>query len=351
MSSVFFDSKITDEERRTRLYAGDIFIFSPTDGTRALIELARKMLEVSFSPFDPRTIHERQTPEEVAALLGTLKPQFIHHPECKRLIPQIMREHGIDPERLYFDVPRMRSAYPSHFLSSGIAYAFHPHRDTWYSAPMSQLNWWLPIYPIEPDNSLAFYPRYFNEPVKNNSEIYNYYEWNTKYRGSAAQHVKSDTREQPKPQQELESVTMRFLPPPGGLIVFSGSQLHETVPNKTNFARYSIDFRTVHYEDVIARRGASNLDSRCTGTVMRDYLRASDLTHLPEEAIALYDDETSKGDRLLQFGGQPLNDQDAGVDGRMASLPSRRKPEILKDLLANAEGRHKRPKILTSPRR
>jgi hypothetical protein len=132
-----------------------------------------------------------------------------------------MREHGIDPERLYFDVPRMRSAYPLHFLSSGIAYAFYPHRDTWYSAPMSQLNWWLPIYPIEPDNSLGFYPRYFNERVKNNSEIYNYYEWNTKHRATAAQHVRSDTREQPKPQQKLESVTMRFLPPPGGLILFS----------------------------------------------------------------------------------------------------------------------------------
>jgi hypothetical protein len=62
MSSVFFDSKITDEERRSRLYAGDIFIFSPTDGTRALIGLARKMLEDAFSPYDPRTIHERETP-------------------------------------------------------------------------------------------------------------------------------------------------------------------------------------------------------------------------------------------------------------------------------------------------
>jgi hypothetical protein len=171
MSSAFFDSEVTDEERRTRLYAGDIFIFSPTDGTRALINLARKMLEEAFSPYDPRTIHERETPEEVATILGRLKPNFIHHPDCKRLIPQIMREQGVDPERLYFDVPRMRSAYPSHFLSSGIAYAFHPHRDTWYSAPMCQLNWWLPIYPIEPDNSLGFYPRYFGEVVENNSEI------------------------------------------------------------------------------------------------------------------------------------------------------------------------------------
>jgi hypothetical protein len=52
-----------------------------------------------------------------------------------------------------------------------IADPFHPHRDTWYSAPMCQLNWWLPIYSIDPDNAMGFYPDYFNVPVKNNSEI------------------------------------------------------------------------------------------------------------------------------------------------------------------------------------
>jgi hypothetical protein len=225
-----------------------------------------------------------------------------------------MFEHGVDLDSLYFDVPRLRSAYPSKFLSSGIAYAFHPHRDTWYSAPMCQLNWWIPIYPIESGNSLGFFPRHFGEPVKNNSNIYNYYEWNTKYRATAAQHVKSDTREQPKAQQELDPVSMRFLPPPGGIIVFSGAQLHETVPNTTEVARYSIDFRTVYYADVIGRRGAPNLDTRSTGTTMRDYLRASDFAHLPEKAIALYDDDTAKGEQILYFGDKLLHD--SAADGR-----------------------------------
>jgi hypothetical protein len=308
MASVFIDSTIADEERRGRLYAGDIFILSPTAGTRSLIELARKMIEEAFAPHDPRTIHERRTAEEVAGILGRLKPQFIHHPECKKLIPKIMQEHDINLEKLYFDVPRLRSAYPSHFLSSGIAYAFHPHRDTWYSAPMCQLNWWLPIYSLEPNNAMAFYPRYFKEAVNNNSHTYNYYEWNTKNRAAAAQHVKSDTREQPKPQQQLEPITVRYLPPPGGIILFSGAQLHETVPNTTKFARYSIDFRTVNYDDVIARRGAPDIDTRSTGTTMRDYLRATDLSHLPEEAIALYDDGTAKDTHVLYFGDKLVRD-------------------------------------------
>ena len=302
MSSVHFDPELSDEARRRHLYAGDIIVLSASPGTKALVSLARTMLEDAFAPHDPRTVHHDLTPEEVAAILSKLKPNFIHHPECKKLIPAIMTENRIDPYKLYFDVPRLRSAYPSHFLSSGIAYAFHPHRDTWYSAPLCQINWWFPIYPLDPNNSMAFYPRYAEEPVKNNSEIYNYYEWNTKNRAAAAQHVRSDTREQPKPQQKLDSVTIRYLPPPGGVIVFSGAQLHETVPNTTDLARYSIDFRTVHLDDVLARRGAPNLDSRCTGTTMRDYLRVSDLQRLPEEVVRLYDDGTATADQVLYFG-------------------------------------------------
>jgi hypothetical protein len=303
MPSVYFDPELSDEERRRRLYSGDVIVLSATSGTKTMVALAREMLEDAFAPHDPRSIHNYMLAEQVAVILAKLKPSFIHDPECKRLIPMIVSENGIALDKLYFDVPRLRSAYPSHFLSSGIAYAFHPHRDTWYSAPMCQINWWIPIYPLDPDNAMAFYPHYFGDPVKNNSEIYNYYEWNTKNRAAAAQHVKIDAREQPKPQQELDGPTIRYLPPPGGVILFSGAQLHETVPNTTDLARYSIDFRTVHWDDIVERRGAPNIDSRSTGTTMRDYLRASDLQHLPEDVIRIYDDGSATAGEVLRLLG------------------------------------------------
>ena len=223
MGSIYLDSGMDDAARRARLHAGDLFVFAPSAATRELIALARRLLEEALAPHDPRTVHRQLSAEQVATILGRLKPAFIHHPECKRLIPAIMAEHGIDLDQVYFDVPRLRSAYPSHFLSSGIAYAFHAHRDTWYSAPMCQLNWWLPLYELDPNHAMAFYPRYFGEPVENNSQIYNYYEWNTRHRANAAQHVGADTREQPKPQQALERVTITLVPPPGGIVLFSGS--------------------------------------------------------------------------------------------------------------------------------
>ena len=308
MAAVHFDASTSDDARRQRLYAGDIFIGSPSESSSAMAELARKMLEEAFAPHDPRTIHRHLTADQVAGILATLKPSFIHHPECKRLIRQVLTEKRVDIDKTYFDVPRLRSAYPSHFLSSGIAYAFHPHRDTWYSAPFCQINWWFPIYPIEAGNAMAFYPHYFDRPIKNNSEIYNYYEWNSNSRVMAAKHVSSDTREQPKPQEKIGPPAVCYLPPPSGMILFSGAQLHETVPNTTDIARYSIDFRTVHLDDVVAHRGAPNIDSRCTGTTMRDYLRASDLQHLPEDVIQTYDDRTATADKILYFGNRLAGD-------------------------------------------
>ena len=96
-------------------------------------------------------------------MLAALKPAFIHHPESKRHLRAILVEHGCDPELTYFDVPRLRTSTSDDYLTTGIAYAFHPHRDTWYSAPMMQLNWWLPIYDVAPDNVVAFHPEYFDQ--------------------------------------------------------------------------------------------------------------------------------------------------------------------------------------------
>ena len=73
------------------------------------------------------------------------------------------------------------------------------------------------------------------------------------------------------------------------------------MPNTSGLARYSIDFRTVHKGDAAARRGAANLDSRCTGTTMRDYLRASDLARPPDEIVRSYDDGTAVEGRKVVF--------------------------------------------------
>jgi hypothetical protein len=82
---------------------------------------------------------------------------------------------------------------------------------------------------------------------------------------------------------------IRVLTPVGGLLLFSAAQMHSTVPNDTGRTRFSIDFRTVHRADAESFRGAANVDSSCTGTTMNDYLRASDLTHIPTHVVEMYE--------------------------------------------------------------
>lgn len=297
MITVWYDAPFSDAARRQHLYDGDLLVYLPSPATRALCDFAREMVEAAFAPHDPRRVHEVLPVEACVAILAELKPRFIHHPRSKALLQQILTEFGCDPETTYFDVPRLRSAMPRDYLAAGIAYAFHPHRDTWYSAPQCQLNWWLPVYEIGADNCLAFHPRYWHRGVCNSSRGYNYHRWNAESRRQAAQHIRTDTRVQPRAEEPMElEPDLRLICPPGGLILFSGAQMHSTVPNISGVARYSIDFRTVDLDDAMMRRGAPNVDSACTGTTMRDYLRVRDLTQLPAAVIAQYDtpEETSR---------------------------------------------------------
>lgn len=252
------------------------------------------MIEEAFGSLDPQEAQYSLPVEEYVAIVSPLKPKFIHHPKTKQLIQDVLEESGCDLNLTYLDVPRLRMTTSGGYLTSGVGYAFHPHRDTWYSAPMCQLNWWLPIYDFESESSMAFHPRYWNEPVRNGSSSFNYYEWNSSGRKNAAQHIKNDTRKQPRPEEHVElEPQIRAVCKAGGIILFSPAHLHSTVPNTSGRTRYSIDFRTVHLDDVVTKGGAPNIDSAPTGTSLRDFMRGTDLSRLPEEAIALYEDKPS----------------------------------------------------------
>jgi hypothetical protein len=290
MNSVFFDPPFTDDVRRQKLYEGQLIVYSPTPSSLALVDFARGMLKEYFGGQDPETAQFHLEVEKYAALLAELKPKFIHHPRSKECIQGMMRELGFDSLKTYFDVPRMRSSTSDNYLTTGIAYAFHPHRDCWYSAPFCQINWWMPIFPIAQDNGMAFHPHYWDKAVKNGSRDYNYAEWNRTSRQSASQFIKADTRKQPKPEEPMElDPQIRIVQPPGSVLLFSAAQMHSSVPNTSGKTRFSIDLRTVNVDDVEQRRGAANVDSECTGTSMGDYLRGTDLAHLPAELITMYD--------------------------------------------------------------
>jgi hypothetical protein len=203
----------------------------------------------------------------------------------------MLEELGCDVEKTYFDVPRLRTMAHSGYLNAGLAYQFHAHRDTWFSAPYQQLNWWLPVYGIDSENSMAFHPQYFDKPIRNSSAGYDYAVWSATGRQQAAKQIVKETRKQPQAEEPLDlDCDVRVVTPPSGTLVFSAAHLHSTVPNTTDKTRFSIDFRTVNLDDLVDGRSAPNVDSECSGTTLRDFLRASDFEPLPEDMIVAFDD-------------------------------------------------------------
>jgi hypothetical protein len=307
MAVIYLDANLSDEDRRKHLYAGDIFVYSPRPSSAALCDFARQMIGDAFAPLDPRRAQFHMPVEQYVSVAAPLKPAFIHHPESKRLIRGILSDLGCNLALTYQDVPRLRMVTHGGYLTSGVGYAHHPHRDTWYSAPPAQINWWLPIYDVDGESVMAFHPSHWDKPLKNSSSQFNYYQWNKQGRAEAAKHITSDTREQPKPQETPQlAPEYRLVCPAGGMILFSAAQLHSTVPNVSGSTRYSIDFRTVELEDVMAMRGAPNLDSACTGTSLRDFVRAGDFERMPDEIAVRYDPEGAQ-DGVAVYG------QTAGV--------------------------------------
>jgi hypothetical protein len=298
--TIYVNSACSDQDRRDRLYDGQIFVSSPGPATVAFRDFARRMIEQAFPGEDPRQVQYKMPVEEFVSVFAPLKPRFIHHPESRQLIRDILVETGCDLERTYIDVPRLRAVTSDGYLTSGVGYAHHLHRDTWYSAPQCQVNWWMPVYNLASEQSMAFHPRYWHEAVPNSSSDFNYYRWNSDGRKNAMQHIKSDTRVQPKPLFQLDTKPeVRVVCEPGGLIMFSAAQMHSTVPNTSGSTRFSIDFRTVNIDDVRQMGGAPNLDSACTGTSLRDFVRGSDGAQMPDEILRLYEPAAPEASALV----------------------------------------------------
>ena len=299
-NTIYVDAKMTDGKRRDHLYDGQLFVYSPNDTSLAFTEFARGMICEGFQCSDPTLAQFDMPVEEFVSVFAPMKPAFIHHPKTKKLIQEMLLEFGCDMENTYLDVPRLRAVTSDAYLTSGVGYAHHPHRDTWYSAPMCQINWWLPIFPMTSESSMAFHPVHWDQAVANGSADFNYYEWNSTSRANAAQHIKSDTRPQPKPLEPIElDPQIRLVTQPGGAILFSAAQMHSTVPNTSGRTRFSIDFRTVHLCDLRERKAATNIDSKPIGTSLRDFMRGADLTRIPDDVVAMYDNAPIKDGVLI----------------------------------------------------
>ena len=94
----------------------------------------------------------------------------------------------------------------------------------------------------------------FARQVPNSSDDFDYYENNAR-RLNTAKSVGQEKQARPGAVNHAPGVDLIPLPAPGEVLLFSGAQLHTSIPNTSGLSRYSVDFRTVDVHDL--RRAAA----------------------------------------------------------------------------------------------
>ncbi len=285
-------------EMTTRAYDGALILLSPTSESLALVNWARALCEEAFYPLDPTTAQHDLEVARFVEIAAPLKPRFIHHPKTRELQKSYIRSLGYGSERTYLDVPRMRVVTSDRYLQSGIGLNLPPHRDTWWSAPPQQIQFWGPLFPMTRYSSMEFYPHYHRTPLVNTSSEFNIYRWNGTGRKNAAQHWRGeDTRGIPRPAGEVEHPgAVQIVLPVGGMVLFSANEMHATTLNITGKTRFSIDFRIVDVEHVRDAIGAVTVDNFSQGVALRDFRRVRDDADFPAEYIRQYDSGLEESD-------------------------------------------------------
>ena len=257
----------TDSVNMPNIYQGSLLFLPASILSLELCKFAESIIEEIFET----KINEINTDEstDVYSFIDRAKmckSTFTNDKKTHRLLKNLIQERYkiYINDGLLFDVPRLRVVPNSSFLSSGISYNYKPHRDTWYGADQDQINHWMAVENVTENSTFYIAPSYFSRKIKNNSEIFNLDEWDSKYRPLAASNVLNEERPHPIPLTELNMIDrFNIVIPSGSEVVFSGQHLHGSAPNKNSLVRFSIDYRVcLKKTDHLLPQ---NVDNRATG--------------------------------------------------------------------------------------
>ncbi|MBS2038634.1 hypothetical protein JST97_26880 [bacterium] len=184
--------------------------------------------------------------------------------QCRRFL----LEQGLELDHFLLDRFRLRGVAPGADAIPAAVAAFYAHRDCWYANPQAQINLWLPLHDVDGSCSFGFYPEYFQHPVENDSERFDYGQFLSdggfQSTTQSLVHPRWLANQQPEPPYPV--VLKR-----GEFLLFAASHLHRTLPNRCGRIRFSLDMRLVHREDHLCHRGAPNCDNRSRGDAAVDY--------------------------------------------------------------------------------
>ncbi|MDJ0949129.1 MAG: hypothetical protein QNJ94_09425 [Alphaproteobacteria bacterium] len=287
MAAIHYVSEALDDETRgARLFRGDILVFEDVAPMHALCARTQELIREAFGDDDPETCQDRLDRDSFVAAARAARARYRKDPEVAALARHVLAATGVALSRTYWDrlILRVLPSGKSH--SARRIERLGPHRDSWGSNLMAQVNWWAPIFPIAPERTVALYPNYFDRPIANSSADWDLDELRARQRAIAAGEELTPYPLLPVPTEEIETASeLRLSPEPGDLICFSSAHLHASVANETGLARFSTEFRTVNLDDLRAGRGAPNVDGRAPRLGADLFTRTTDGLSLAEEMV------------------------------------------------------------------
>jgi len=255
---------LEDGARREAVYGGDLLVFKKVPPMAELCSLADAMVREAFGTEDPTRAQFGMGRDEYLSAVESLQKRFRADEGVRKRFLSALGHVGVDLRRTFWDWLYLRVAPHGGEHAGRRTAGLGFHRDTWSSNVYAQTNWWAPIYPIDAGRTIAFYPRYWDTPLKNTSR-----EWDL-------EEIRAGTSKAPlvpEPGEPVDTAAeLRPVIEPGDLLCFSGAHLHASVPNDTGVARLSVEVRTVDAGDEADGRGAPNLDGEAP-RVARDWFR------------------------------------------------------------------------------
>lgn len=240
------------ERLSAALFDGTLVLFSGLEPIARLGRRARTLVEEVFETADPGHAEARMSPAAFRQAAVRARKAVEEDADIDRCWRDTLAAIGYEPETCWLDRIKLR-VVPSKTETHGrVIRPLPPHRDTWGSGILAQINWWLPLWPLAPGRTMLLWPDLFRQPIGNDSADWDY---DALVRGD-----RQDYPLLPVAREMPDEPGLPVLIEPGSLLAFSAAQLHASVADAPDLCRISIDTRSVWVDDVRAGRGAPDVD-------------------------------------------------------------------------------------------
>ena len=165
------------DSRKKLLMNGDICLCAPNEFSIALVSNITEIIKDTFNTNDIRTIHNTYSNEEIFLTIGKLRREFFSDKSTQNLTFKLLEANGFNLNQVLLDPFKLRTVMPHERNNPKAAPTYYCHRDTWYAHSGSTINVWIPLHDVTKEETFVFYPYYFDKPVPNNSDIFDYNEW------------------------------------------------------------------------------------------------------------------------------------------------------------------------------